>query len=119
MDRCAACGATLAAGVQWCGQCFAARSAAAPAVSTTWAGPVAAPPRAERVMRTTRWGKTDTTFGPLGRVIATVALLVPLAVMAVGGLADPFVWGGAAVWGAVIMPWGLRDVWKAGKVASA
>ena len=70
-------------------------------------------------MRTTRWSKTDTTFGPVGRMLATVALLVPLAVMVVGGLADPFVWGGAAVWGAVIMPWGLRDVWKAGQAASA
>jgi hypothetical protein len=71
------------------------------------------------MMRTTRWAKTDTTFGPIGRVLATLALLVPLAVMVVGGLADPFVWGGAAVWGAVIMPWGLRDVWKAGQVALA
>ena len=72
-----------------------------------------------REMRTTRWAKTDTTFGPVGRVVATLALLIPLVVMVVGGLADPFVWGGAAVWGAVIMPWGLRDVWKAGRVASA
>jgi hypothetical protein len=70
-------------------------------------------------MRTTRWAKTDTTFGPVGRLVATFGLLVPFAVMIVGGLTDPFVWGGAAVWGAVIMPWGLRDVWKAGKVAAA
>jgi hypothetical protein len=120
MDKCAACGASLLAGATWCAQCFAA-VAAAPAqpVSPTWQGAVTPPPRVERAMRTTRWAKTDTTFGPAGRLISTVALLVPLAVMIVGGLADPFVWGGAAVWGAVIMPWGLRDVWKAGRVASA
>ncbi|HET6816387.1 MAG TPA: hypothetical protein VFH66_04090 [Mycobacteriales bacterium] len=70
-------------------------------------------------MRTTRWAKTDTTFGPVGRVVSTVGLVVPFGVMIVGGITDPFVWGGAAVWGLVIMPWGLRDVWKAGKVASA
>ncbi|HET7311588.1 MAG TPA: hypothetical protein VFJ17_09705 [Mycobacteriales bacterium] len=125
MDRCPACGAALSPGVVWCGQCFAAvpqtgAGAVAPTVvSTTWAGPVAAAPSADRVMRTTRWAKTDTTFGPAGRVLATVGLLVPFAVMVVGGITDPFVWGGAAVWGLVIMPWGLRDVWKAGRVASA
>jgi hypothetical protein len=120
MDRCPACGAALVAGAIWCGQCFAAAAAPAPATAAagTWAGPTVPPTRAERVFRTTRWAKTDTTFGPVGRLVATLALLVPLAVMLVGGLADPFVWGGAAVWGAVIMPWGLRDVWKAGQVAS-
>jgi hypothetical protein len=70
-------------------------------------------------MRSTRWAKTTTTFGPVGRVLSTVALLIPLALMVIGGLADPFVWGGIAVWGGVVMPWALRDVWKAGLVASA
>jgi hypothetical protein len=122
MDRCSSCGAVLTAGVSWCGQCFAAvtpESSAAPVPAGTWAGPTVAAARPQPVMRSTRWAKTDTTFGPVGRVVATLALLVPLVVMAVGGLADPFVWGGAAVWGLVIMPWGLRDVWKAGRVASA
>jgi hypothetical protein len=120
MDRCSVCGATLAAGVQWCGQCFsAAAPAPAPASVGTWAGPAPAAARPQPVMRRTRWAKTDTTFGPIGRVVATVGLVVPLGVMIVGGVTDPFVWGGAAVWGAVIMPWGLRDVWKAGQVASA
>lgn len=70
-------------------------------------------------MRRTRWAKTTTTFGPVGRVLSTVALLIPLALMIVGGLADPFAWGGAAVWAGVVMPWALRDVWKAGQIASA
>lgn len=125
MDRCPACGAVLAAGVTWCGQCFAAVGSTATVTSTgaglpgAWAGPAAGESRPQPLMRTTRWAKTDTTFGPAGRVIATVGLLVPFAVMVVGGITDPFVWGGAAVWGVVIMPWGLRDVWKAGRVASA
>ena len=121
MQRCSACGGGLVEGAAWCGQCFApvAAPTAGAAVPATWSGPVVAPRAAAQAVRTSRWAKTDTTFGPLGRVLATVALLVPLVVMLIGGMADPFVWGGAAVWGAVILPWGLRDVWKAGRVASA
>jgi hypothetical protein len=121
MERCSACGAALAVGLQWCGQCFA--PAAPPPAATgrpqTWSGPVAPLQRPAPAMRSTRWAKTTTTFGPAGRLLATFGLLVPLVVMIVGGLADPFAWGGAAVWGLIVMPWGLRDVWKAGKVASA
>ena len=68
------------------------------------------------LVRRTRWRKTPTTFGPAGRVSLTLALLVPLPLMIVGGLADPFVWGGAGLWGFVIMPWALRDIWKAGQL---
>src|SRR3954468_24844233 len=119
MNTCTACGATLLVAATWCAQCFQPVAPAAAPVSSSWQGPVTPPARAARATRSTRWAKTDTTFGPLGRLLATLGLLVPLVVMVVGGLADPFVWGGAAVWGAVIMPWGLRDVWKAGRVASA
>ena len=67
-------------------------------------------------VRRTRWLKTPTTFGPVGRVSCTVALFVPLALMVIGGLADPFVWGGAGFWAAVVMPLALRDIWKAGQL---
>lgn len=79
------------------GRAFAARSAPPPA-------------------RHSRWAKTPTTFGPAGRIVATLLLLVPLAVMIVGGIADPFVWGGAGAYLVIIVPWGLRDIWKAGIV---
>ena len=69
------------------------------------------------VVRRSRWRKTPTTFGPVGRTTATLALLIPLALMIVGGLADPFVWGGAGFWLAVVMPLALRDIWKAGQLA--
>jgi len=55
----------------------------------------------------------------MGRTVATLALLVPLAFMVVGGLADPFVWGGAGFWAAVVMPLALRDIWKAGQLPLA
>jgi len=124
VDRCAHCGAVLAAGAGWCGQCFApiggaagapAASAAAAAPATTPFAPTGAQPR-ELLTRSTRWAKTPTTFGPAGRVLCTVGVLVPLLVMIVGGFVDMFAWGGAAVYGAVIVPWAMRDIWKAGQV---
>lgn len=69
-------------------------------------------------LRTTRWRKTPTTFGPTGRVLCTLALLIPLVLMVVGGLVDPFIWGGAGVWAGIVMPWALRDIWKAGRLAA-
>lgn len=132
MDRCEACGAALVPGAAWCGQCFAPGRAAQPVGTTASAfGRVVTPLRgvpaglgvlpAEVALppsvRRTRWQKTPTTFGPVGRVLATVGVVVPLVLMIVGGLADPFVWGGAGLWGVVIMPWALRDIWKAGQAA--
>jgi hypothetical protein len=78
---------------------------------------VVAPPAPPRPQVRTRWGKTATTFGPAGRLIATFALLLPVPPMVIGGLVDPFVWGGLAVWCGLLMPWALRDVWKAGVVS--
>jgi len=113
----------------WCTQCFQLRSSAAPASTAvlTPAGatarmpgltrpvPAAAPPPPQ--IQRSRWRKTQTTFGPVGRVVATVLLVIPFLVMLVGGLiGDFFALGGAAIWLIVIMPWGLRDVWKAGQV---
>jgi len=106
----------MSADAQWCGQCFALPAPASvpspgfrPASAAT-AGQTAV------VMRTTRWGKTQTTFGPVGRVIATVATLLPLALMTVGGFVDMFAWGGALVYLVVIVPWAMRETWQAGRV---
>ena len=64
-----------------------------------------------------RWRKTPTTFGPLGRVLATLGLVVPfIFFMIIGILTGGFELGGAVIWGVILMPWGLRDVWKAGTV---
>jgi hypothetical protein len=103
----------------WCGQCFAPVAAPAPTGQPAAYVPMRHVPTASAppAVRWSRWEKTPTTFGPLGRVIATVGVVVPLLVMVVGGIVDPFVWGGAGIWGFVIMPWALRDIWKAGAVA--
>lgn len=59
-----------------------------------------------------RWVKSDTTFGPAGRLVATLALLIPFTFLVVAGVLtfDPFVLGGAGIW-AVLMVVGLRQTW--------
>lgn len=121
MDNCPTCGASLPANATWCGQCFAPRAAGnlpatarfpgMPGAATVQSTPLPPP-----VVRS-RWRKTQTTFGPVGRVIATVCLIVPFLIMLIGGIiGDFFALGGAAIWLVVILPWGMRDVWKAGQV---
>lgn len=130
MDRCASCGAGITAGAAWCGQCFAAAGTTG-AVAVAPADPFGTAPGApqpfvpgratpaaapERLVRRTRWAKTATTFGPAGRLVATIAVLVPLVLMIAGGFADPFSWAGAGIWGVIIVPWALRDIWRQGLV---
>ncbi len=64
--------------------------------------------------KASRWAKSDTTFGPVGRVVSTFALIVPFLFLAVAGIFtfDPFVLGGAGIW-AFLMMMGLRQVWQA------
>lgn len=145
MERCAACGAGLSPDAAWCGQCYARVPAAVGGTATatvpsgvpdrfpgsapaptvpdrfpTAPGPAASPTpsAAAPAYRYTRWRKTATTFGPIGRVVCTLALVLPFGFLLAFGLLtiDPFVLGGAAVWGGVIMPWGLRDTWRAGRL---
>ena len=64
-------------------------------------------------MSYSRWKKTDGTFGPAGRIIATVLLLLPLPVFVLA-VATGIGIIGAGVWVLVLMPWALRDIWKRG-----
>jgi len=65
----------------------------------------------------TRWRKTPTTFGPLGRVLCTLGLVLPFIFLTVVGIfTGGLEIGGAVIWGFVVMPLGLRDVWKAGTI---
>lgn len=65
------------------------------------------------LMSYSRWKKTDGTFGPTGRVIATVLLIVPLPVLALG-VATGIGIIGAGLYIIVVMPRALRDIWKRG-----
>jgi hypothetical protein len=116
----------MGAGAEWCGQCYAVRSTVAPDPAPLFArvpaaaasgAPVRAVPvktEAPPVVKT-RWRKTPTTFGPIGRVSCTIALVVVLAFFIVGGIiTGGMTLVGAGIWGFVIMPWALRDLWRAG-----
>lgn len=141
MQRCGSCGAGLTAGAAWCGQCYARLPAPAGAAAVlpmasagvptgagrfaTGAGvptgawrPAPAPEALGPPPRYTRWRKTQTTFGPVGRVLCTLGLLGPFLFLVVMGVVstDPFVLVGGGIWAIVIMPWGLRDTWRAGQL---
>ena len=111
MSRCPSCQAQLTPGAAWCPQCY---GAVAPAESR----PVRLAPATAATLpgRATRWQKTPTTYGPVGRILATLALLVPLSFMVVGGMVFTAAWAGALIWLVVVMPRALRDIWRAGRL---
>jgi hypothetical protein len=118
-----ACGGSFPTEAAWCPRCFARRpvepgaglahpsfTASTPgAAPFATASPLGAP--AGRRARPGRFAKTDTSFGLTGRIIGTILLLIPLA---------PFVYlatqligiGGIVIYGGIIFPWALRDLWK-------
>jgi hypothetical protein len=113
---CPSCQAHLAPGATWCSQCYAA---VAPATRAAESGTTRFAPQTAAAVPLgppTRWRKTPTTFGPAGRLLATVALLVPLAFMVVGGMVFTAAWAGALIWLVLVMPRALRDIWRAGRV---
>jgi hypothetical protein len=130
VQNCENCGAVLAADADWCGQCYAIRPPASPVVpasrpvSVGGGTSIMSPTRtvdAQHVVTPTvvktRWRKTATTFGPVGRVLATIGLVLPFIFFVVIGIfTGGFTIAGAVIWGFVIMPWGLRDTWKAGQL---
>jgi len=62
-------------------------------------------------MTYSRWKKSTGTFGPAGRVITTLLLLVPLPLLAMAATVGIGIIG-AGIYVLVIMPWALRDIWK-------
>jgi hypothetical protein len=114
----------VSADAQWCGQCYLPRGRAAHApigyVATSIAVASARHMVAKETLNPTvssRWRKSQTTFGPTGRVIASVLLVIPFVVfVAVTILTGGLCIIGAVVWGGFIMPMGLRDVWKVAQI---
>jgi hypothetical protein len=123
-----ACGGTIPADAAWCPRCFARRPAEAlapaagvphrafdPAASAAGsapfasATPVVTPPG--RLQTTGRFAKTEASFGLTGRIICTILLLIPLTVFIY--LATQLIGiGGIVIYGGIICPWALRDLWK-------
>ncbi|HVW81226.1 MAG TPA: hypothetical protein VHB69_09845 [Mycobacteriales bacterium] len=137
MDQCTGCGATLPPAATWCTQCFAVIGPTASAPAPTVLPGAVAPARAAgdagysimsgdrqqaaarppTPMVKTRWRKTPTTFGPVGRLVCTFLLIVPVPLLVVGVVVSGGLEiVGAGIWILVIMPWALRDIWKAGQL---
>jgi hypothetical protein len=92
----------------------APRCRACPALAgspTRAPAPPPAAPDTTALMTYSRWKKSTGTFGPTGRVVATVLLLVPLPVFVIAASVGIGLIGGG-IYLLVVMPWALRDIWK-------
>jgi hypothetical protein len=58
----------------------------------------------------TRWQSSVLTFGPVGRLVCTVLLLLVLVWFVV--YAGPFGLVGVVVWAGWVLPRALRDTWR-------
>jgi hypothetical protein len=68
-------------------------------------------PSGQTLLTYSRWKKSATTFGPTGRIVASVALLVPLPVLFIA--ASLFIGlVGTGIYLLVIVPWALKDIWQ-------
>ena len=130
MELCASCGARLAPDASWRGQCFApvVRPAAEPTETPLWrrAGSATRPPNPTPTYSRFRAGPTS--FGALGRILMTLALLAGLVVgypMSRGGMlaavgfdipGRPFLIGYSVVAGITGL-YLLTRIWKRARVA--
>lgn len=139
-SNCPGCGATWTAGAQWCSLCFhrlgqglahahpgVSPGQGSPAPTAGWGSPaptaVPSQPGARFAAaadlspppRYSRWLRTPTTMGPVGRVGWTVAIFaLPGVILAMSfGMAG---YGFAAIWLGVVAPMALRSVWAKGQL---
>jgi hypothetical protein len=75
-------------------------------------GRVGPPPPPKPEFRGSRLRRSGTTFGPVGRVVASVVLVAPLWWF---WKVQTFAWPGLFIWGFVLVPWGMRDIWSRGR----
>jgi hypothetical protein len=103
MAHCSGCGREVFGGAEWCAQCYQA----------TIERPLPEP----TVRRRTRWEISTICFGPVGRVVWTVVMVVPAGYLIYlawryPGRPRSVVALALVVWLA-LAAWVLRDIWKA------
>ncbi|MGH2808089.1 MAG: hypothetical protein ACRDKT_12540 [Actinomycetota bacterium] len=111
--KCPSCGATVAEDARWCPQCYT-RFDETPVEDVEGRGtenPFAHPEAYRRPPPATwsRWKASATAFGPVGRVLASLALLLPFYFFFTAGVLGLV---GMAMWLFVVMPMALRSIWK-------
>jgi hypothetical protein len=117
--HCPSCAAIVMPGAAWCGLChkpMPAEPAASAGVFAPSGGPVvpsagsfraAAPAPSADLFSESRWRGGSLTFGPVGRVVLTLAVLLPYPLFIVN---LPFGLVGIVVWTAIV-PRAMRDIW--------
>ena len=64
--------------------------------------------------RRSRWAGSEITFGPVGRIVMSLLMLVPawwfLNYAGIFGVV------GIVIWLVKVLPWALRDIWRPVKV---
>lgn len=118
--KCPSCGATVADAAQWCPQCYARFDDTPIDESVDDGGrdfeSAFAHPETYRPpppSQWSRWKASATTFGPIGRVVASLSLLIPFYFFFTAGVLG-FV--GMAMWLFIVMPAALRSIWKKTRV---
>jgi hypothetical protein len=108
--RCPNCQAAIADGAKWCPQCYARFDEPVEAIEEP-AKEVAHPETYRPPPRTqwSRWRAGAMTFGPVGRVVASLALLIPFYFFFYAGVLGIV---GMAMWIFIVMPAALRSIWK-------
>ena len=98
-------------GAAWCPRCLAPRTAAAPAPEVGANGFLVTPHvvRTARRAAGSRWQASAVSFGPAGRLVMTVLLLLPSLWFFFLGVFGPL---GFILWTFVVLPVALRDVWR-------
>ena len=79
---------------------------APPTITPAQQAPPGNPPRRGR------YAKSEVSFGLTGRVVLTVLLLLPLAWFVYLATHYFIGIGGIVVYGGVVIPWALRDLWR-------
>jgi hypothetical protein len=59
-----------------------------------------------------RFAKTEVSFGLTGRLVLTVLLLIPLVWFIYLAIHYFIGIGGIVVYGGIVVPWALRDLWR-------
>lgn len=89
MRTCPNCGAHVADDLQWCNQCYAALTRVPEPVATEavvasdrplWVRSGTAAPRLDTHTEFSRWRGGTTSFGPIGRILLTVGVILLLLI---------------------------------------
>ena len=102
-----ACGVPVGSEAPRCGGC--------PVLAAVTPGRFIPQQREATRYRTSRWAKGPTTFGPVGRVLVTLVLLMPTPFIVLS-LALGIGIAGLVVYGFIVLPMALREVWKPARI---